>query len=343
MILEQEIYTFAKSRNLAAGITSAEPFLELEQVLAQKNEQLKGFVEQDIQKRIYPALTMENAKSIIVFAMGYGYRKKQTRQNNPLYGEFSIAAVATDYHIILREHFQALQAYLKQKVPEIECQYFVDTGALVDRAVAVRAGLGYIGKNGCVQTKKFGSLAFLGYMLTNLPLKPKNAVTGDCGSCEQCIKNCPTGALSKNGFDMTKCISYLTQTKTALPAEVMQTMGKQIYGCDVCQVVCPKNQTALHSFTEYETSISLEQLLHCSNQWFTENIAKTAAGWRGKKVLQRNALIALGNSGTKQALPLLEKALQDKREVICATAKNAMDNLNKKSEEKSWDFGIQED
>lgn len=341
MTLEQQIYAFAESRNLEAGITTAEPFLELEEVLKQKNGLLQGFVEQDINKRIYATMTMKNAKSIIVFAMGYGYKKKQCQQYDVLQGEFSIAAIETDYHILLREHFKALEQYLKQKVSNVECQYFVDTGPLVDRAVAVRAGLGYIGKNGCVHTKKFGSLMFIGYMMTNLSLKPKEIVTGHCGSCRECIINCPTGALSENAFDIKKCISYLTQTKTVLPPKVMKTMGKQIYGCDVCQTICPKNQNALYSFQEHETSISLQQLLQCSNQWFSQNIANTAAGWRGKKVLQRNAIIALGNSATEQALPLLQQALQDKRELIRDTAENAIYNL--KSGEKIWDIGIQED
>ena len=101
-------------------------------------------------------------------------------------------------------------------------------------------------------------------------------------------------------------------------------MGNQLYGCDICQVVCPKNQKALSSFTEVETTFSLEALLHCSNKIFSEKIGKTASGWRGKKILQRNALIALANSKSKQALPLLEEALQDKRPLIRQTAVRAI-------------------
>lgn len=328
MTLEQEIYTFAEKRNLEAGITSAEPFWEQEKILLQENGKLKGFTEQNIQKRIIPTMTMENAKSIIVFAMAYGYRKKIKQNNNLLTGECSVAAVGEDYHVILKRHFEDLKQFLKQKVKNFECQYFVDTGPLVDRAVAVRAGTGWIGKNGSVHTAKFGSLAFLGYMMTNLSLNQKEMVLEDCGSCKKCILCCPTGALSENTFHVEKCISYLTQTKTVLSSEVMRTMGKQIYGCDICQIVCPKNQKALHSFDEKETDILLEELLYCSNKAFTEKFAKTAAGWRGKKILQRNAIIALGNSKTKKALPILEQALHDERVLIQQTALKAIYNLH---------------
>lgn len=319
----EQIYDFAKSRNLEIGITTAEPFLELQETLTNKN--LKGFVEQDIQKRIYPTLTMKNAKSILVLAMPYSYRKKQEEQE--LMGEFSIAAVGIDYHVLLREHLEALAQLLQQSISNFEYQSFVDTGPLVDRALAVRAGLGWIGKNHCLHTLKYGSLVFLGYMMTNIALEQKKNVLGDCGSCNRCRISCPTGALSEK-FETTKCISYLTQTKTVLPAEVMKTMGKQLYGCDVCQIVCPKNQKVLQSLEEKETSFSLAELLCCSNKEFMDKIGKTAAGWRGKKILQRNAIIALGNSRNPKALPLLQNALQDKRELIQQTALRAIYNLN---------------
>ncbi len=328
MTLEQEIKQFAEHRNLEVGITTAEPFLELQQILIENNSELQGFAEQDIAKRIYPCKTMSEAKSIIVLAMGYGVRKKLQQCDTTLMGEFSIAAVGRDYHVVLREHLEALELFLKQKIEGFECKYFVDTGPLVDRAVAVRAGLGWIGKNNCVHTAKFGSLAFFGYMLTNLPLKQNKQFTEDCGSCRSCITFCPTGALSQKQFDMKKCISYLTQTKTVLPADIMKTMSKQLYGCDVCQIICPKNQKALQCFKEKQTIFSLEEILHCSNKAFLQSISKTAAGWRGKKVLQRNAVIALGNSGSIKALPLLEEALKDERELIRHTAIRAIYNLN---------------
>lgn len=319
----EQIYNFAKSRNLEIGITTAEPFLELRE--SSINEDLKGFVEQDIQKRIYPTLTMKNAKSILVLAMPYQYRKKQERQE--LTGEFSIAAVGTDYHVLLKKHLEALAQLLQQSISNFEYQSFVDTGPLIDRALAVRAGLGWIGKNHCLHTQKFGSLIFIGYMMTNIVLEEKKRIIGDCGSCNYCRVACPTGALSEK-FEIKKCISYLTQTKTVLPTEVMKTMGKQLYGCDVCQIVCPKNQKVLQSLEEKNTSFSLEELLYCSNKDFMDKIGKTAAGWRGKKILQRNAIIALGNSKNEKALPLLQNALQDKRELIQQTALKAIYNFN---------------
>ncbi len=324
MTIEQEIYEFAEKRNLQWGITTAEPFWELCDVLSKKNQELEGFVQKDVQKRIDPKLTMENAKSIIVLAMGYGCQKKKGGLYGPLYGEFSMGAVGTDYHVVLKEHLEALCRHLKQKTSHFCGMPFVDTGPLVDRAVAIRAGLGWLGKNGSVHTSKFGSAAFFGYLMTNLSLKPNEAVAGDCGGCQMCIDSCPANALSKNMFHMKKCISYLTQTKTLLSIEDMKNMQKQLYGCDVCQVVCPKNQRALASFAEVETAFSLEELLHCSNKAFLQKIGKTAAGWRGRKILQRNAVIALGNSKSKQALPLLEKALQDERWLIRQTAVRAI-------------------
>lgn len=318
----KQIYDFAESRNLEIGITTAKPFLELQESLINRN--LKGFAEQDIQKRIYPTLTMKNAKSIFVLAMPYRYRKRQEKQE--LTGEFSIAAVGIDYHVLLREHLEVLAQLLQQMTSNFEYQSFVDTGPLVDRALAVRAGLGWIGKNHCLHTLKFGSLVFLGYMMTNIAIEQKKNIVEDCGSCNRCRISCPTGALSEK-FEITKCISYLTQTKTVLPAEVMKTMGKQLYGCDICQIVCPKNQKVLQSLEEKQTTFSLKELLYCSNKEFTDKIGKTAAGWRGKKILQRNAIIALGNSRNEKALPLLQEALQDKRELIQQTALRAIYNF----------------
>lgn len=321
--LEQLIFSYGEKHNLVVGITTAEPFLSLEKLL--RESPWKGFVNQDLEARLIPQKTMPSAKSIIAVAMNYN---KAYKTSEGMRGYFSMGAVGRDYHMVLGEHLKTIAMLLKEEDPSIEAKGYVDTGPLVDRQVALRAGIGFIGKNGCIHTEKFGSAVFLGHLLVNVPLTQTEKKWGSCGSCDICLKACPSGALSSNGYQWHRCISYLTQKKGVLSRQEMAAMGFQLYGCDICQKACPHNRKSeMEQMEGEEFAPLIQNILEMSQKEFRETIGKTAAGWQGKKWIQRNAVAVLGNYKVEESLYLLEKALQDERLVIRQTAAAAIGNL----------------
>ena len=311
------IMEYAKKHGITQiGVCSADPFWELRNVLDRKNYLLESFVEQDIQKRMDPSLILPQAKSIVVFAYPY-HRQMAVSPDEALRGRLSLGAIGEDYHRILSRILEGLGLCLAEKI-EAHYKVYVDTGPLVDRMVAVRAGLGYIGKNGSLHCWEAGSMFFLGYLVTDKEIQtpPMGHEQGGCGSCRKCIEHCPSGALTEEGLEYTKCISYITQKKGELSKEERTALGRQIYGCDVCQLVCPHNQK-INQFppvTSLEEAMpDIEGLMAMSNRQFYSAFGSTAAGWRGKKTLQRNALAVLSNMGTAKARQALERYAKDDR------------------------------
>ena len=223
---------------------------------------------------------------------------------------------------------QLLEAFLKEKVPNALAKSMVDTGELSDRAVAERAGIGWSGKNTSIITPEFGSYVYLGEMITNLPFEPDQPIEDQCGTCNKCIEACPTGALVQGGqLNSQRCIAYLTQTKGFLPDEFRSKIGNRIYGCDTCQTICPKNKGIdfhFHKGMEPNPEIAkplLRPLLTISNKDFKENFGPVSGSWRGKKPIQRNAILALVHFKDETALPELISVMQeDPRPVIRGTA-----------------------
>src|SRR5690606_13961907 len=158
-------------------------------------------------------------------------------------GIFARTSWGEDYHHVLRRRLQALEAFILERVPDARLESMVDTGVLVDRAVAERAGIGWSGKNCSIISPELGSWIYLGEMVTNIPFEPDTPVTEDCGDCTLCIDACPTGAIVGPGeLNAKQCISFLTQTKEHIDDDLKRKMGNRLYGCDTCQVVCPKNK-----------------------------------------------------------------------------------------------------
>ncbi|MDF2715480.1 MAG: epoxyqueuosine reductase [Paenibacillus sp.] len=211
----------------------------------------------------------------------------------------------------------------------------VDTGALVDRAVAERAGIGWSGKNCAIITPEWGSWVYLGELVTNIPFPPDQPITDQCGDCTICIDACPTGALVGPGqLNSSRCVSFVTQTKGFVTDEMMRKIGNRLYGCDTCQVVCPvnkgKNWTHQPDLQPDPDKVKplLKPLLSMTNKQFRELYGDMAASWRGKKPIQRNAIIALGNFRDKSAVPLLAEMLhEDERPEIRGTAAWALGRI----------------
>lgn len=332
-VLQEELIEYAKTIGIdKIGFTSAAPFIELKNLLRRQQELnfQSGFEESDIEKRTEPALLLEEAQSIIAIAIAYPSRMENAPKGKrgERRGIFCRASWGMDYHTVLREKLALLEAFLQEKVPHAKMRSMVDTGELSDRAVAERAGIGWSAKNCSIITPEFGSYVYLGEMITNIPFAPDEPITDQCGDCTLCIDVCPTGAIVQAGqLNSNRCVAFLTQTKGFLPDEFRTKIGNRIYGCDTCQTVCPKNKGKLnwlHDSFKPDPEIAkplLEPLLTISNKDFKAKFGYISGSWRGKKPIQRNAIIALAHFKEESALPKLIEVLQnDERPVIRGTA-----------------------
>lgn len=338
--LKQELKAIAPELGIDdIGFASAEPFQSLKGIL-QNHRKLgyeSGFEEQDLDKRVTPALPGTEPKSLIAIAITYHSKMNNPPKSEPgkYRGIMARSAWGRDYHQVLREAMGRLENYIKERVPDAKLESMVDTGALVDRAVSERAGIGFSAKNCSIISPKFGSWIFLGEMVTNIPFPPDTPVTEDCGECTKCIDACPTGALVGPGqLDAQRCVSFLTQTKGFLDEEAMRKIGNRLYGCDTCQIVCPKNRGKNWTHQEdfkpnpEQAKPLLLPILDMSNREFKEAFGDTSAAWRGRKPIQRNAVIALGNFKDISAVPKLsEVLLKDPRPELRGTAAWALGRI----------------
>lgn len=338
--LKREIIEAAPSLGIDdIGFGTADPFLSLKSVLLDRRAKgyESGFEEPDIDKRVYPELTLEQPASLISIAVAYPSKLDNPPKSEPgqRRGILARSAWGEDYHLVLRRAMANLEAFIRERVPDARLESMVDTGALVDRAVAERAGIGFKAKNCAIISPKWGSWIYLGDMITNIPFSPDTPVTEDCGECTKCIDACPTGALVGPGvLNAQRCISFLTQTKGFLDEEFMVKIGNRLYGCDTCQIVCPKNRgkswnhrPELQPDPETVKPLLLP-ILDLSNREFKERFGSSAAAWRGKKPIQRNALIGLGNFKDRSAVPkIVEVMLKDPRPVIRGTAAWALSRI----------------
>lgn len=337
---KQELIEYSKTIGIdKIGFASASVFDELKSRLIRQQELgfQSGFEESDIEKRTNPELLLPQAQSIIAIALAYPSKLKDAPRSTKeeRRGIFCRASWGEDYHLILRDRLQKLETYIANKVPEAKMKSMVDTGELSDRAVAERAGIGWSGKNCSIITPEFGSYVYLGEMITNIPFEPDTPIEDQCGSCTACLDACPTGALVQGGqINAQKCVAFLTQTKGFLPEEYRSKIGNRVYGCDSCQTACPKNKGIdFHFHDEMEPNPEvvkplLKPILSISNRDFKETFGPLSGSWRGKKPIQRNAIIALGHFKDRTAIPELTKVLKDDpRPVLRGTAAWALGKI----------------
>jgi len=237
-----------------------------------------------------------------------------------------------DYHKVLLKRLHLLEAEMHTAFGEFESRAYVDTGPLVERSAASAAGLGWTAKNTCLIHPKLGSWNFLAVLLTSLPLSPENApmiVPDRCGSCRRCIEACPTRALDKPyQMDATRCISYLTiEHRGEISEDLSAGMGRQIFGCDICQDVCPWNRKAPIGISDGPTGahgmLPRGELINPDLEWLADlDLAGFERLFNGSPVrrtgfigLRRNIAIAMGNSGLRRFLPWLKRWSADESEI----------------------------
>ncbi|KUP09601.1 iron-sulfur cluster-binding protein [Bacillus coahuilensis m2-6] len=348
---KMDIIAYSKTIGIdKIGFTTPDPFTEMKNLLIRQEEldYQSGFEEKDIEKRVNPSLLFNQPRSIISIALAYPSKMKEAPRSKEgeRRGIFCRASWGTDYHVVLRDRLQKLETYILSRVPDARMKSMVDTGELVDRAVAERAGVGWSGKNCSIITPEFGSYVYLGEMITNLPFAPDEPMQEGCGTCNKCVDVCPTGALIQGGqLDAKRCIAFLTQTKGFLPDEFRGKIGNRLYGCDTCQTVCPKNKGIdVHHHIEMEPDPEIAKplllpLLTMSNREFNETYGHVSGSWRGKKPIQRNAILALAHFKERAAVEVLIHLLKtDPRPVIRGTAAWALGKIGGKEAYEALKF-----
>ena len=367
-----------------ARITSAEEFPEAERVIKERIAQglmdgLPWFTTERTEVSCHPDALLPGARSIIVLAMFYLTEQPGEEEDGVPRGRISRYAWGDDYHEIIKPRLQRfaswLRAYGRDEVGDVETRLFVDTGRMVDRAVAQRAGLGWYGKNTNILTKGWGSWVFLAEIVTNLPLGDDTGnpydtpVKASCGNCEICLHACPTAALpAPYVLDNTRCISYLTiELRGSIPLELRPLMGNLIFGCDICQQVCPVNKVAerrlglridggvatsssqpLHfqprpEFRPREgigSNPELIPLLSLTEEQFRERFRLSPIRRTKRRGLLRNVCVALGNSRDQQAVPSLIGALHDHEPLIRGHAAWALGKIGGEQAKKALEDAL---
>ena len=337
MNIKEEIIKLSKEIGISKiGFTTADDFDYLEKSLrlAVEEGRNSGFEHKNIEERIKPKLSLASAKTIISIAVAYPHKLKQQPQKTAYKrGKFTPNSWGLDYHYVLQDKLDRLAKGIEELTADFEYKGMVDTGALVDTAVARRAGIGFIGKNGLVISKEFGSYMFLGELITNLDIEPDQPVDYGCGDCNRCVTACPTSCLIGDGtMNAKRCLSFQTQDKGVMDLEFRKKIKTVIYGCDICQICCPYNKGLDNPLaTEIDPELAHPELLpflELSNGQFKEKFGHIAGSWRGKNILQRNAIIALANANDRSAIPkLLEIIDKGQNPIHIATAIWALSQL----------------
>lgn len=287
------------------------------------------------------------ARSVVVCAINYNTENPySTDVHDADCGWISRYAWSRDdYHEAVLRRLKRVEVALRQAVPAeqqpaLTTRSYVDTGPIVERVFAKYAGVGWIGKNTCIINQKKGSWLFLGVILTSLELAPDMPSPDRCGTCTRCIEACPTDAIfAPYQLDSNKCISYLTiEKRGSIPEELRVGMGRHVFGCDICQDVCPWNRKApVTTASEFEprpglVNPALAWLAEMSAEEFRE-VFRGSPIRRAKRFgLRRNAAIAMGNSGNKEFLPLLDQLVGDEDQSVRESANWAITRLSTPTE-----------
>ncbi|HKA24274.1 MAG TPA: tRNA epoxyqueuosine(34) reductase QueG [Candidatus Eisenbacteria bacterium] len=299
-----------------------------------------AYMTRGVERRSDPRLSLPGARSVIVLAFDYAFpsRDAEDESTRRAHGAARIARYARgrDYHRVVPKRLWALAEWLREERPGTNARAYVDTGPVLERAWAARAGVGWTGKHTLMLAADQGSWFVLGVLLTDCPLAPDRPLEDRCGRCTRCLDACPTGAIvAPYQVDARRCISYLTiERRGAIPLELRPLIGERVFGCDDCQDACPWNRLAAESpIADFRPRGDLLERPLVS--WLDLDEAAFQARFRGTALARarrdgflRNVCVALGNRGDASAAPRLARALaEDPSPLVRAHAAWALGRL----------------
>ena len=320
------------------GIAAADPFEDHQRVTLQRLQDglmdgLPWFNEARVERGTDPQQLLPGARSVISVALSYYLPANGSPQI--LEGRVARYAWGDDYHKVMKKRLRLYVRGLSERLGrDIKARWYVDDGPMLDRAAAQRAGVGWFGKNTNILTSSHGSWVFLGQVVTDLELKPDLDLKKNCGSCTLCLRACPTGALpAPYVIDNQRCISHQTiENRGDIPLDIRPLMSDWVFGCDICQDVCPVNVKALYTreqaFKKKRfTTLQLLQMLDVTDDEFRQRFSGSPLKRAKLAGLKRNACVALGNSVDPSAVPALSRALTDDEPLVRRHAAWALGRL----------------
>ena len=326
--------------------TAPDHAAKFERWLADSRHGEMAYLQRNAHKRVDPQQVLAGAKSIITLAVSYaGNTRPETRNPesetpNPVTGIVARYARYTDYHDVLKKPLADLTSFIDALGPAgTHSLWYVDTGPLLERDLAQRAGLGFVGKHTNLINRSLGNWFFLAEIITTLELDPDAPEKNRCGNCTRCITACPTRAITAPfELDARKCISYLTiELKGSIPEQLRPAIGNRIYGCDDCLAACPWTKFAMEGQLMKQYSRAdlaqpdLLELLALDDARFKQRFAGTPMLRTKRRGILRNVCVALGNVGNGSSLPALEKAMQDSEPLIREHATWAISRINQRT------------
>ena len=298
-----------------------------------------AWLERTAAKRVDPHRVLPEARSVITLAVSYKIKSPQSTVHSPQSAVVARYAQFDDYHDVLGERLKPLTEFVNQLGgAETRSLWYVDTGPVLERDFAQRAGVGFVGKHTNVISRRFGNWILLAEIVTSLELEPDAPENNHCGNCVRCIEACPTRAITAPfQLDARLCISYLTiELKGSIPIELRPAIGNRIFGCDDCLAVCPWNRFAREGKLMKQharpdlAAPDLIELLQLDEAGFKSHFAGTPVLRTKRRGLLRNVCVALGNTGDASALPHLQKAAKDSEPLIAGHARWAMERIQGK-------------
>jgi epoxyqueuosine reductase len=342
-LLETQIKQIANALGFElAGIAAAGPVDGFEKFRNWLDQGFAGemhYLERHGAARRDPQSILTEVRSVVMVGMNYKPLDDDGDALEPGFGRVARYARGADYHDVLRGKLRQLLAEIQKLAPGCRGRAVVDTAPLLERDFARRAGLGWLGKNTMLLNKRLGSYFFLGALLLDLPLEADPSHdTSHCGTCTACLEACPTSAFTAPGIlDARRCISYLTiELRGSIAEEFRKPLGDWVFGCDICQEVCPWNRKApagkdpsLQSGGDLE-GLDCVELLSMSLEQFRARFGGTAFLRPKRAGLLRNAALVLGNQGNAAAIPALEQALEDPEPVVREAAAWALARIEER-------------
>src|SRR5213082_3090734 len=296
-----------------------------------------GYMERGEEKRGDPQKVLPDARSIVVFALNYFHGNPQAGDRPAATGRIARYAWGDDYHDLFKTKLDKINEFLREFGGHQKC--YVDTGPVLERDHAAQAGIGWHGKSTMLIDEKLGTWFFLAEILTTLELPADDPARDRCGTCERCINACPTGAITApHKLDARRCISYLTiELKSSIPLELRPLIGDRIFGCDDCLEACPWNRFAQVSrettfaAQRSTTAFALRDYLALNETEFRNLFRKSPIKRIKRRGFLRNVCVALGNVGTSDDLPALERAALDSESLIVEHARWAIEQIQRRS------------